>query len=355
MKTNDIFGICHDIFCAIGTTYSKDKLYEYNTLFGSSDPATLAETEQFIDSMDIAFQDNLRCFFYNNNQSQNSIAFENLEFGDYTFSDNFSIDSVVQKIRNIDLMKKYIISYYFNVSTDNINLDEYTVSKVNQLLTSFNYPADISYSILNYFINPQAVSECFIKTIYKVEKKVRDYRDMHKAEIAETFESLKISENFDILNNAHPSFPVELDMEDITVSISYVNRYTVYEHYDENKKKITFILLGCDYLKTCDYYIKNSLGEVTLKALGACFSDPSRLKLVDYILENDIAFTQEMQKHFGWPMSSLLYHLDILFTNGMLLKRNKGRQIYYSINNDFLIKGSNKLISLIKLKSDNQE
>lgn len=67
-----------------------------------------------------------------------------------------------------------------------------------------------------------------------------------------------------------------------------------------------------------------------LKKLG----HPSRLKILDFIRDNEASVTQ-IQMHSGLSQAMTSQHLKLLYDSDLVSKRRKGTVIYYRTKNEF--------------------
>lgn len=70
-------------------------------------------------------------------------------------------------------------------------------------------------------------------------------------------------------------------------------------------------------------------GAVIFKALG----DPKRMKIIDLLSKGEMCACKILEK-FDMSQSTLSHHMKILGSCGLVVGRNEGKWVHYSLNMD---------------------
>ena len=76
-----------------------------------------------------------------------------------------------------------------------------------------------------------------------------------------------------------------------------------------------------------------------ISKLMVSFSDPFRLEIIDLMMDGEVSVC-DIMKLTNLSQSRISYHIKILKEAGLILDRQEGRWVYYSLNKEalFLIK-----------------
>ncbi len=77
------------------------------------------------------------------------------------------------------------------------------------------------------------------------------------------------------------------------------------------------------------------MSKNTLKVFKA-LADPTRIKIVKKLLDNDEVSCQELMTHFPLSQPTLSHHFGKLSDSGILKARKDGVSHYYSVNRTYL-------------------
>lgn len=85
--------------------------------------------------------------------------------------------------------------------------------------------------------------------------------------------------------------------------------------------------------------------EVERKAkIFSLFSDPNRLKILQFLTNSPAATVSELAQHIEMSIACTSHHLQLLKDNQVVISKRKGNSIYYQIISDPLIQKLQTLI-----------
>ena len=81
---------------------------------------------------------------------------------------------------------------------------------------------------------------------------------------------------------------------------------------------------------------KEQIYMSTAKMLKA-ISDPKRLRIVDMLSCGELC-ASEIKDVFSTTQPTMSYHMKLLVDAGIVLMRNEGKYVFYSLNNEYMKK-----------------
>ncbi len=94
------------------------------------------------------------------------------------------------------------------------------------------------------------------------------------------------------------------------------------------------VLIGTDYTARMEQLMAEAVQPDIVK-VGKALSEEKRVMVLQLLLHQKEITAQQLLRELELSMTATHYHLELLLQAGMLLTRNEGRTIYYSLNRRF--------------------
>lgn len=253
------------------------------------------------------------------------------EYNDTNIGD-WDITSFVQYISDIERMRNFVTKYYFGSIADD-HIFEMIADNTDLLIEQKNY-------LYEFYLFPERYIRILKHELEKIFTSLQAY-------YSEKFEQLlECQETFDyeVLKQEKSPFAKnkrwDHGLKTCFVSFSLLNKYLI-ARSKRNEKG--WLILGQDFFVT--------LGEVNNSELDVAlfcnaFGDKLRVKIIEEIVKNGEMTLADLSKKLGVVNTIVVYHLDILKKENLLLHRYQGRKVLYCLNISQIEKGLEAIKSL---------
>ena len=82
----------------------------------------------------------------------------------------------------------------------------------------------------------------------------------------------------------------------------------------------------------------NSKKDISLEKFGNAVSEPSRIKILQFILEQGEITCKDLERAFSFSGSTAYHHITTLVRIGLVNSRSEGKAVFYSINREYFKK-----------------
>ncbi len=258
--------------------------------------------------------------------------------GDIMFSYNdekvgdWDISGFLQYLSNVEQMKNFVTHYYFGC--------DFCEQVFEMIVGSESLSAEMRSLLFEFYLFPTRFLKVIVDEMSKIFASLQAY-------YSEKFEQLlQCQETFDydLLKQERSPFAKnkkwDHGLKTCYVSFSLLNKYVVVRSKTENKG---WLILGCDFFTTF-----GEMNEVKLDiaAFGNAFGDKIRVKIVEEIVKNGELTLADLAKKLGLVNTIIVYHLEILKKENLLLHRYQGRKVLYCLNISQIEKGLSAIKSL---------
>lgn len=220
-----------------------------------------------------------------------------------------------------ELLRKIVIEWFFG--REDLSITDC----FNQLADRNDLDENIKVNLYEFLTAPEKYVyklSCSLKTIIF---EMKEYYAKHKArlfQVQKDFDYFELCQKGEIFSSEHIW---NKRVEHCTISFSLINRYiTLRDEFSIPGHG--WILLGIDY-KTD---IWKEVKPINLVNFGNAIGDPIRMNILKEIHNNGEKTLTELSKKFDLVNAVMLYHLDKLKKERLLLQRHEGRRIYYWLN-----------------------
>lgn len=186
---------------------------------------------------------------------------------------------------------------------------------------------NMKLNLYEFFVAPEDYILTMQKSLQIVISEMKRYYRMCNDRIVQVQNNFK---HYDIAQERRLfsiSHIWECNIKQRIVSFSMINRYTSMR--DECTEEGTgWILLGIDY----DTEVEKMEKPLNLIGFGNALGDVTRLNILKEIHTNGEKTLTDLSKKFKLVNAVMLYHLDILRRERLLMQRHEGRKVYYWLN-----------------------
>jgi len=316
-------GFIHDAHNII--TYKTAKRESWIELYirNGNEINELQELEEVLSKFD-AVDPKMLLFGYRDRKRYSVLANLMFQYDDENIGD-WNVTNFLQYLADIDRVKKFVADYYFGTDTyDNIF----------EVIAADGYlPAELKSQLFEFYIFP----ECYLKLLEKELNKIFEKLQRYYSEKFELL--LQCQETFDytILKQEKSPFAKnkkwDQGIKTCYVSFSLLNKYVIVRGKMGDKG---WLILGCDFFAT---FGEMNETKIDIAAFGNAFGDKLRVKIIDEIVKNGELTLADLSKKLGVVNTIVVYHLDILKKENLLLHRYQGRKVLYCLNVSQVEKG----------------
>ena len=245
---------------------------------------------------------------------------------------NWELPGFIQYVLDNERMKKSVAEYYLECSLED---------NIFELIADHSVLSDELKSLLyEFYLFPERYLKLLGNEIDNIYKTLQTY-------YAEKFEQLlQCQETFDYTMLKQEKSPFSKNkkwdhgLNTCYVSFSLLNKYLIARGKMNAKG---WLVLGCDFFDT---FGEMNSSKIDVAAFGNAFGDKLRVGIVEEIVKNGEMTLADLSKKLGVVNTIVIYHLDILKKENLLLHRYQGRKILYCLNTSQIDKGLAAIKSL---------
>lgn len=238
-----------------------------------------------------------------------------------TVSDDWIIDDFENYILSPGFLRKKICDWY---------LENEEISNKDCLI-KLHKNTDIEDSIKLYlyefFVDPEDYLSTIQKTLQMVIIEMEEYYRGIQDQIVNARNKLTYYDNEQERRLFSISQVWEDEIEKRIISFSMINRYTSMRDECSEKGK-GWILLGIEF----DVEVEKLGMPIDLIGFGNALGDLNRLNILKEIHKKGEMTLTDLSRRFDLVNAVVLYHLDILRKERLLMQRHEGRKVYYWLN-----------------------
>ena len=236
---------------------------------------------------------------------------------------DFSVGAIKTCLPDVPTMVQKLLSFYL---PEQSHTDLYSLK--NGIHTSPVSPL-VKFHLLAMVIDPAPYYDALFLSLAKREDEMHAFYKASRAQIDAIKKTVKLNDISEYLDKCQGIEAHELP-ENMTFSIMLVGKNAVrYVAGDE-----PFIILGTDYPARMAMLIGEAIQPDIVK-IGKALSEEKRVMILRLLLAENEITAQQLLRRLELSMTATHYHLEMLMQAGMLLARNEGRTIYYSLNREF--------------------
>jgi len=251
---------------------------------------------------------------------------ETIKNGDFETIFQFLFD---YKIVSMGLLKFYLGLEDLELIEGNFN----SFRVIAQHISESNLSYRLKHDLFSYFLNPISLTQKLVGNMLYMGTYISDLYKSNFEKIAAK------AERFD-----------ENKLESLNIHLNYIN----------SKEKNTYYSFGIMHAECIEIFQghdfqvvylglnydehKQKQEKINLELFGKVLSDPSRIKILDYIQKNGSVTVGDINHIFGYSGTTSYYHLNMMLKARMVITEKQGRNIYYSINKNFFHQACNAIL-----------
>ena len=282
-----------------------------------------ANPDVLFDESDI-IEDFLPLFYPNNG----NVLFEQMIF-DYIDqikeTDNsrtFLIDSIL----DFRILTNQIIKFYFkDIDISYSNGDLTSIQLMRSKINDLELPHEVKYYLMSFFLDPVVYTNNLIKSMVNIGLQICSLYDNQYKIIADLISSFTESTLSNIAES-NKKYAIDIN-KPIYYSFGILNPDAI-NFWKMNDIQILYF--GSNYKKNIK---KDEL--INIEQLGRILADPSRVKILNYVLLNGPTTVSTVNRIFGYSGTTSYYHLSMMHKAGMLNISSNGRVLCYSVSRKY--------------------
>lgn len=227
-----------------------------------------------------------------------------------------------------------LMEYYFSSICVN-----YSESSIRKMILGSSYDSLIKLHIWGVVSEPQYYLDELIAYMKLNYNKIAYYYKCN-IEVLLEIKSQIVSETlFDI----DRKLSAETEYGTIYYSIVMLSKSTLVRRglgYFNDKENVVFIL-GPYWKERLQKYTDDT--EVDLVLFGKILSEENRYKIIQYLLQHKEITISEAVSLLKTSVTATNYHLNMMANERMLITRNEGRKLFFSLNREYFEKIVNRI------------
>lgn len=321
-----IFDVHHIMTCKTAKRESWIDLYVKN----GNESNDLRELEEMLEKVE-SIDQKMLLFGYRDRKKGSLLGNIMIQYADENIGD-WELANFIQYILDVDRMKKFVEEYYLEY---NLNEDIF-----KSIADNVDLSGDLKSMLFEFYLFPERYLKMLENEIDKIYKSLKKY-------YAEKFEQLlQCQETFDytILKQEKSPFSKnkkwDQGLKICYVSFSLLNKYLIVRGKMNSKG---WLVLGCDFFDT---FGEMNSSKIDIATFGNAFGDRLRVGIIEEIVKHGEMTLADLAKELGVVNTIVVYHLDILKKENLLLHRYQGRKVLYCLNISQIDKGLAAIRSL---------
>lgn len=238
---------------------------------------------------------------------------------------DYSVDGLQVRLPNSAVMKEELLRFYLPECAES----ELTVEELTDRIRSLMLDEAVKYHLLSAVLYPEPYYALLFDSLRKREPKLQQVYDERADFVQQAIESADrafikefISQRYALKENDPPVNTI--------VSGMLIDKNAIRLIQDDAR----LLLLGYDYVARMKILIGQSIKPDIIK-MGKALSEEKRVQILRMLLVEKEITAQQLLTRLKLSMTATHYHLEMLLQAGMLLTRNEGRTIFYSLNRTY--------------------
>lgn len=237
-----------------------------------------------------------------------------------------------------------IFYYYFPEEIN--NLKNKSISDISELIEQSTYSDIIKLKLYSFFINPDSIIRKLKHELLLVNNLLAKYYEKNYKAIINLQNSITYNELSDILKQiGNHSLDIN-DYKQIYVSPCLVNKNCI-NYYFHNDNLV--LLLGYDYRDIVSLILLRK-EPIVLNEVANVLSEKNRIDILDFILKKEEIAIRDLENELNISGTNAYYHITMMVKANMIITRNQGKQVLYSLNKNFF----NSIIDHLKKYTKNE-
>ncbi len=255
---------------------------------------------------------------------QRSFAFTKM-YGYMSAACEFSMDAIRRYLPDAQTVCAEVFGFYL----PKITVSSADTATLARAIAALPISAAAKFHLLAMAADPQPYYEVLFASLENHLTQMQAYYKANRSTIEHMKKSIKHQDIAEFLDKCC-QVSVEGDESEWHYSVMLIGKNAVRYVAGENP----FLILGFDYSARMALLIGERIQPDIVK-IGKALSEEKRVAILQMLLAEEEITAQQLLRRLELSMTATHYHLDMLMQAGMLLARNEGRTIYYSLNREF--------------------
>ncbi len=259
-------------------------------------------------------------------------------FGMDTFRKHFLTDfdfgMFINDLSDTDKYVRNMITYFMNVLPQEKLEECYTSKdKLFSYIKETNFSWEIKSRLYEFFLKPEPFFQLLKLQLMEKEVMLADYYNENMQVILDAHNKLNYDKVVDCFVGRMGRSHFYGTNRVAYFSYCLLNNHLIKVYYFDD---YDIFFLGTQYDDVIDDV--NSKKDISLEKFGNAVSEPSRIKILQFILEQGEITCKDLERAFSFSGSTAYHHITTLVRIGLVNSRSEGKAVFYSINREYFKK-----------------
>ena len=351
IKLNRDIGYVYDLLFVFAAHFNLDRMAD------QVNDDTYASREEYIDFIrgevepyfgDI--DDDLYVFFH---MTEIGKILLSCGFFKVSHMSDMNLDRFVELISDKDAILLEFTKYYFHELSKKAAADAAkSKEKLFELIKASKYTSEEKAKLYEFVFDPDRYINLLVSSLKEKSVLLEKYYEEHYDEAIKLFDELDLDNLPEyILECLNEKVTGSKDDTPIakTMAICILNRDLICYLWDSTK---AFVFLGLDYDNVIARLKKEKTIDIT--AFGNVICEPSRVGILNYMLEKGEIICKELEKVFHFSGTTAYHHLTMMVKVGIVKTRVDKKTVIYSLNRKYVNRVLAELIKYSDLGDVNE-
>lgn len=239
---------------------------------------------------------------------------------------DFSLGAVKAYLPDEQAMLRKVYAFFL---PEDAPFDTDDLKAIKGCVAALDVSPLVKFHLLAMVIDPLTYYEALFVSLEKRIAECEAYYKANRAQLEAAKKTVKLADVTEFLSKCYGVEPQDVP-RDMAYSVMLIGKNAVRYVAGDTP----FIVLGFDYPARMAMLIGEAIQPDIVK-IGKALSEEKRVTILQLLLAEHEITAQQLLRRLELSMTATHYHLEMLMQAGMLLARNEGRTIYYSLNREF--------------------
>ncbi len=263
------------------------------------------------------------CVFFSISDKR-SFAFSGM-FRTIAQQEEYSVEGVHAYLQDSAVMRTELLRFYLPA----LGETEPPLTELTAQIRSLRVEEPVKYHLLSLLINPEPYYMLFFEALKNREAQLREVYDEHSDLVQHAIGSADEAFIREFISQRYALGDDNIGF-DTVVSGMLIDKNAIRLIQDDGR----LLLLGYDHAARMKVLIGEMVRPDIIK-MGKALSEEKRVQILRMLLVEKEITAQQLLVRLKLSMTATHYHLEMLLQAGMLLTRNEGRTIFYSLNRTY--------------------
>ena len=266
---------------------------------------------------------------------------------------DMNLERFIELVSDKDAMLLEFTKYYFHELDKNVALEaSKSKEKLFELIKASKYTSEEKTKLYEFVFDPDRYIDLLVRSFREKGALLEKYYEEHYGEAIKLFSEIDLDDLpqnlLECLNEKGTDAKDDTTITK-TIAICIINRDVICYFWDSEK---AFIILGLHYDKVMERLKKEKPIDIT--AFGDVICEPSRVGILNYMLEKGEVICKELEKAFHFSGTTAYHHLTMMVKVGIVKTRVDKKTVIYFLNRKYVNKVLTELIKYSDLGNVNE-